>query len=85
METAVPALAPVGAGEGDVLPAIRPGNLVTFHLHVFDEALAAGGILQRLVDGLDEIQLPAVAAQAGLVLAGLHALLFLPGIALVQH
>ena len=68
-----------------MLSVRRPAHLVTFQLHVFDEALPAGGVFQRFVDGLDQIQLPAVTAQASLVLAGLHALLFLPGIALLQH
>ena len=85
MEAAVPALASIGTGEGDVLPGVRPGNLVTLHLHVGDKVLAGDGILQRLVDGLNQIQLPAVAAQTRLVLAGLHAPLFGTQLALVQH
>lgn len=52
MEAAAPALAPVGAGEGDVLSVRRPAYLVALHLHVFDEALPAGGVFQCLVDGL---------------------------------
>ena len=62
-----------------------PSHLVTLYLHVGDEILAGDGVFQRLVDSLDEIQLPAVAAQPGLVLAGLYALLFLPGIAFLKH
>ena len=58
METAVPALPPVGAGEGDVLPGIRPGHLVTFVLHILNKTLPINGVLQRLVDGLNQIQLP---------------------------
>ena len=76
METAVPALAPVRTGERDVLPFVRPTHLVALQLHVLDEALAVDGVLQCLVDGLDQIQLPAVAAQTCLILAGFHALLF---------
>ena len=72
METAVPALEPIGTGERDVLPGVRPGNLVTFYLHVGDEIFTGDGVFQRLVDGLDQIQLPAVGVEAGLILTGLH-------------
>ena len=68
-----------------MLPVRRPAHLVPLHFHVLNEALPAGGVFQRFVDGLDEIQLPAVAAQARLVLAGFHAFLFLPGIAFIQY
>ena len=85
MEAAVPAFTTVRAGEGDVLPIWRPAHLVTFQLHIFDEALPAGGVFQHLVDGLDQIQFPAVTAQASLVFAGLHALLFLLLLRLLQR
>ena len=58
-----------------MLSVRRPDYFVTLHLHVLDETLTVDGVLQRLVDGLNEIQLPAVSVQTGLILAGLHALL----------
>ena len=85
VKAAVPALAPVGTGEGDVLSGWRPAHFVAFHLHVFDKALPVIGILQRLVDGLDEIQLPTIPAQTGLILARLHALIFGSEFTLIQH
>ena len=76
VQTAVPALASIGAGERDMLPRICPGDLVTFLLHISDEGLPAISILQSLVDGVDQIQFPAVAAKASLILSGLHPFLF---------
>ena len=56
VETAVPALPPVGTGEGDVLPGIRLGHLVTLVLHILNKTLPINGVLQGLIDGLDQIQ-----------------------------
>lgn len=74
METAVPTLSTVGTGERDVLPVVCPTHLVSFILHELDEALPVINILQRLIDGVDQIQLPAIAPQTGLVLTGPHLL-----------
>lgn len=72
METGITTPSPIGTGEGDVLPFLGPGNLVALALHAFDELIWIPGVLQHVVDGLDQIQLPAVGVEAGLVLAGLH-------------
>ena len=85
MQRAVPALASVGTGERDVPSVREPAHLVTFHFHILNEAFPVVSILQSLVDSLDEIQLPAVAAQLGLVLAGLHALFLSLLVRRLQH
>lgn len=72
METAVPTPAAIGTGEGDMLPGIRPGNLVSLAFHAFDKFIRGPGVLQYIIDGLDQIQLPAVGIAASLILAGLH-------------
>ena len=74
MEATVPALPTIRAGEGDVLPGIHPGHLIALVLHELDEALTVIDVLQRLVDGVDQIQLPAVAPQTSLILTGPHLL-----------
>ena len=72
MEAAVPTPAAIGTGVGDVLPVLSPDDLIAFALHALDELIWTPGVLQHVVDGLDQIQLPAVGVEAGLVLAGLH-------------
>ena len=57
-----------------MFPCVRPDNFIALVLHVFDEAFPVIGIFQCVVDGLDEIQLPAIAPQSRLVLAGAHLL-----------
>ena len=75
VETAVSALAPVGAGKGDVLPGICPSHLIALVLHDYNKTLSVIGVFQSFVDSLDQIQLPAVGPEASLILTGLHPLL----------
>lgn len=72
----LPALSEAGRAEREasLLPCIRPDDLVALVLHVLDEALPFIGTFQRVVDGSDEIQLPAIAPQSRLVFAGTHLL-----------
>lgn len=74
METAVSALPTIGTGEGDVLPVVCPGHLVSFVLHELDEALSVVNVFQCLVDRMYQIQLPAVSPKTSLVLTGPHLL-----------
>ena len=36
----------IGTGEGDVLPRVRPGDLVALVLHVLNETLPVNSVLQ---------------------------------------
>lgn len=76
VEAAVPAAPPVRTNEGDALPGVGPNDLIPFDLHILNKALPVNGVLQRLVDGLEQVQLPAVPAEAGLVFSGSHPLPF---------
>ena len=76
METAVPAAPPVGTDEGDVLPGVGPNHLIPLHFHILSKAVPVDSVLQRFVDGLDQVQLPAVPTEAGLILSGRHPLSF---------
>ena len=85
MERAVSALASIGTGERDVVPVWRPAYLIALQFHILNETFSVVGILQSLVDSLNEIQFPTVATQTGLILAGLHPLLFSLLVRLLQH
>ena len=72
VEAAIPAPPSVGAGERDVLPGICPGDLVALVLHALDKFFLAASVLQHVIDGLDQINFPAIGIETSLILTWFH-------------
>ena len=73
----VAALPAARRGVGDVAPVFLPADLVALALHQRYELLAVSGMTHTVVDDIHELQLPALTAGSGMILAGGHGLCFL--------
>ena len=76
MEPVIPTLHTLRRGVGDVLPTVRPANLVTLALHQGEELVFGGGISHALVDVVHQPELPALALGGGAVFPAAYPLLF---------
>lgn len=76
MQPVVPALFPFGRGVGDGLPGLLPPHLIATPLHLPDEISPRPGPFHTLVDGVHQLELPALTPNRRAVLTGTH-LLFL--------
>ena len=75
MEPVIPTLHTLRRGVGDVLPTVRPANLVTLALHQGEELVFGGGISHALVDVVHQPELPALSLGGGAVLPAAHSFL----------
>ncbi len=82
MKTAVSTPASIRTEESDVLPVLGPDDLAAFAFHALNKFIWISSVLQYVVDGLDQMQLPAVGVEASLILAGLRP--FYPGLLLYE-
>ena len=74
VQAGVPALHSVGAGEGDVLPLIRPLDFIAPALHLTDEFFFITADLHGLGHIVHQTELPALALGGDPILPAAHPL-----------
>ncbi len=74
VQTASPALFSVGAGEGDILPFLRPLDFVALAFHQKNEIIFTQTVLHGISDIVHQAELPALTLLRRSVLTGGHLL-----------
>ena len=68
MQPVVPALLPLGCGVGDACPAVAPSYLIAQVFHQREKLLPGCGSGHTPVNGIHQLELPALAPGGGVVL-----------------
>ena len=61
-------------GVGDAAPGVLPPHLITQRFHIADEFLFITTTLHAIINGTDDLHLPALALGSGAVFPGAHAI-----------
>ena len=77
VQSVIPALPALRGGVGNVLSVLDPLDLIALGFHEPDKFLPAPGVAHTVLDGVHQLELPALPLGGGAVFSGGEAICFL--------